>query len=122
MYAASNSFGGTKLVLIGRDFNVWSPGHPTTKRFVTMWDQCRFPRLGHSVEEDRQPRCDGHKLDSHLLNGLLVPWAMREGPYVAPGRPPTALRSDHGPVVLGMPPPLAANERIMRLAYSHTQG
>ena len=92
MYAAAKSAGGTRPVLIGGDFNVWleSPRHPTTKRFVALWEQCGFLRAGHSVEEDRQPT-RGHKLDSYLLNAPLVPWAMRERPHLAPGRPPTAL-------------------------------
>ena len=74
------------------------------------------------MEEDRQPTREGHKLDSYLLNAPLVPWAMQERPYLAPGRPPTALRSEHGPVVLGIPVAVATKERITRLAYSHAQG
>ena len=77
---------------------------------------------GHSVEQDRQPTREGHKLDSYLLNTPLVPWAMGERPGLAPGRPPTALGSDHGPVVLGIPPAVAAKERITCLASSHAQG
>ena len=32
-------------MLIEGDFNVWfeSPGYPTTKRFVALWEQCGFP-------------------------------------------------------------------------------
>ena len=115
MYTAANSAGGTRPVLIGGYSNVWleSPGHPTTKRFVALWKQCGFPRAGHSVEEDRKPTRDGHKLDS---------WAMQERPYLAPGRPPTALGSNHGPVVQGILLAVGAKERIMRLAYSHARG
>ena len=83
MYAAAKSTGGTRPVLIGGVFNVRlvSPGHPTTKRFVALWEPCGFLRAGHSAEEDRQPTREGHKLDSYLLNAPLVPWAMRERPY-----------------------------------------
>ena len=82
MYAAAKSAGGTQPMLIGGDFNVWleSPGQPTTRRFVALWEQCGFPRAGHTVDEDRQPRSAEHKLDSFLLNAPLVPWAMRELP------------------------------------------
>ena len=53
-YAAAKSAGGTRPMLIGGDFNIWSesPGHPTTKRFVAFWEQCGFLRAGHSAEED----------------------------------------------------------------------
>ena len=121
MYAAPKSAGGTRPVLIGGDFNVWleSPRHPTTKRFVPLWEQCGFLMARHSVEEDRQPTCEGHKVDSYLLNAPLVPWAMRECQYLALGRSPTALGSDHGAVVPGSPLAVAAKERITRLAYSH---
>ena len=105
-------------------FSVWleSPGHPTTKRFVALWEHCGFLRARHSVEEDHQPTSEGHKLDSYLLNAPVVPWAMCERSYLAPGRPPAALGSDHGPMVLGIPLAVAAKERITRLAYSHAQG
>ena len=79
-------------------------------------------RAGHSAEEDRQPTREGHKLDSYLLNALLVPWAMCERPYQSPGKSFAALGSDHGPVVLGIPLVVVAKERITRLAYSHTRG
>ena len=74
------------------------------------------------AEEDRQPTHEGHRLDSYLLNAPLVPRAMRERPYLAPGRPPAALGSDHGPMVLSVPLAVAAKERITLLAYSHAQG
>ena len=74
------------------------------------------------MEEDRQPARDGHKLDSYLLNAPLVPWAMRERPFLAPGRPPTALGSGHCPVVLDIPLAVVAKERITRLADLHAQG
>ena len=60
-------------------------------------------RAGHLAEEDQQPTSEGHKVDSYLLNALLVPWAMRERPYLAPGGSPTAPGSHHGPMVLGIP-------------------
>ena len=65
MYAAAKSAGGTRPVLIRDDFNVWleSPGHPTTKRFVALWEPCWFLRAGHSAEEHRQSTREGHKLD-----------------------------------------------------------
>ena len=47
---------------------------------------------------------------------------MRERPHLAPGRSPASLGSDHGPVVLDTRLPVAAKERITRLAYSHAQG
>ena len=88
MYAAAKSAGGTKAVLLGGDFNVWleSPGHPTTRRFRALWEQCRFHRAGEAAEEDRRPTRGGHRLDSFLLNSPLVPWAVRERPHLAPGR------------------------------------
>ena len=48
MYAAAKSPGGTRAVLLGGDFNVWLefPGHPTTKRFPALWEQCGFHRGG----------------------------------------------------------------------------
>ena len=48
MYAAAKSAGGTRVVLLGGDFNVWleSPWHPTTKRFQALWEQCGFRRAG----------------------------------------------------------------------------
>ena len=123
MYEAAKSDGDTTSVLIWGDFKDWleSAGHPTTKRFTVLWKQCRLVRAGHSAEEDRQPTREGHKMDSYLLNARLDLWAMREGPYLAPGRPPTALRSDRGPVALGIPLAVAAEDSITRLAYSHAQ-
>ena len=119
MYAAAKSAGGTRPVLIGLDFNVWleSPEHPTTKRLVVLWEQCGFLRVRHSAEKDRYPTHQGHKVDSYLLNAPLVPSAMCERPYLAPGRSPTALESDHGPIVLGIPPAVATKQRITRLAF-----
>ena len=93
-----------------------SPRHPTTKRFMALWEHCAFLRAGHSSEEDRQPTRQGHNLDSYLLNAPLVPWAMRECPYLTPGRCSTALCSDHGPVVVGIPLAVAAKQRSTRLA------
>ena len=57
MYAAAQSAGGTRLMLIGGDFNIWlqSPWHPTTRRFTALWEQCGFLRAGDAAEEDRQP-------------------------------------------------------------------
>ena len=124
MYAVAKSVGGTRLVLIGGDFNVWldSPGHPSTRRLGALWEECGFLRAGHSAKEDRQRTCEGHNLDSFLHNAPLVLWAMCELPLLASGRYPAALRSDHGLVVLGIPLTMAAKVRITRLAYSHAQG
>ena len=124
MYAAAKSAGGTKAVLLGRDFNVWleSPGHPTARRFQALWEQCGFHSAGAAAEEDKRPTRAGHRLDSFLLNSPLVPWAVPERPHLAPGRSVASLGSDHRPVVLDIPLAPAAKERITRLAYSHAQG
>ena len=79
-----------------------------------------FLRAGHSAEQDRQPTREGHKADSYLLSTPLVPWAMCERQYLALGRSPTALGSDHGLVLLGISLAMAAKGRITRLAYLHT--
>ena len=123
MYAAAKSARGTKPVL-GGNFNVWleSPGHPTTRRFTAMWEQCGFLRGGDAAEEDRRPTRARHRLDSFLLNSPLVPWAMRERPHLAPGTSPASLGFDHSSVVVSVPLAVAAKERITRLAYSHSQG
>ena len=76
------------------------PGHPTTKRFQALWEQCGFHRAGAAAEEDRRPTRAGHRLDSFLLNSPLVLWAVCERSHLAPGRSPASLGSDHGPVVL----------------------
>ena len=88
MYAAAKSAGGTKAVLLGGDFKVWleSPGHPTTKRFQALWEQCGFHRAAAAAEEDRRPTTAGHWLDSFLLSSPLVPWAVCDRPHLAPGR------------------------------------
>ena len=108
----------------GGDFNIWleSPGYPTTRRFVALWEQCGFLRAGHTAEEDRQPTRAGHKLDFFLLNAPMVPSAMRERPYLAPGTSPAALGCDHGPEVVRIPQAVAAKDKITRLAYWHAQG
>ena len=87
MYAAAKSAGGTKAVLLGGDFNVWleSLGHPTTRRFQALREQCGFHRAATAAEEDRRPTRARHQLDSFLLNSPLVPWAARERPHLAPG-------------------------------------
>ena len=124
MYAVAKSTGGTKAVLLGGDFNVWleSPGHPTTKRFHTPWEQCGFHRAGAAAEEDRQPTRAGHRLDSFLLNSPLVPLAVCERPHLAPVRSPASLGSHHGPVVLDIRLAVAGKETVTRMAYSHAQG
>ena len=124
IYARAKSAGGTRPVLVGGDFNILlvSPGHPTTRRFVALWEQRGFLRAGHAAEEDRQPTRAGYKLDSFLLNAPMVPWTMRERPYPVPRRSPAALASDHGPVVLRIPLAVATKETMTRLAYSHAQG
>ena len=124
MYAAAKSAGGTRAVLLGGDFNVWleSPGHPATRRFQALWEQCGSHKAGAAAEEDTRPTRVGHRLDSFLLNSPLVPWAVRERPHLAPGRSPASLGSDHGPVVLDMPLAVAGKKRVTRMAYSHAQG
>ena len=124
MYAAVKSAGGTRMVLLGGDFNKWleSPGHPTTRRFTASWEQCGFLRAGNAAEEDPRFTRAGHRLDCFLLSSPLVPWAMRECPHLELGRSPASLGSDHCPLVLGIPLLVAAKERITRLAYSHAQG
>ena len=124
MYAAAKSAGGTRAVLLGGDFNVWleSLWHRTTRRFQALWEQCGFHRAGPAEEEDRRPTRAGHRLDSFLLNSPLVLWAARERPHLAPGRSPTSLGSDHGPVVLDISLAVAGKERGTRMAYSHAQG
>ena len=111
-------------MLLGGDFNVWleSLGHPTTKRFQALWEQCGFHRAGAAAEEDRRPTRAGHRLDSFLLHSPLVPWAVRERPHLAPGQSPASLGYDHGPVVLDIPLAVAHKERVTRMAYSHAQG
>ena len=124
MYAAAKSAGGTKPVLIRGQFNMWleSPAHPTRRRFVAIWDHCGLLRARHAAEDDRQATHAGHKLKSFLLNAPLVPWAMRERPYLAIGTSPAAMGSHYGPMVLRIPLAVAAKERITRPAYSHAQG
>ena len=124
MYAAAKSAGGTRAVLLGGDFNVWleSPGHPTTRSFQTLLEQCGFHRVGAAAEEDRRPTRAGHRLDSFLLNSPLVPWAAPESPHLAPGRSPASLGSDHGPVVLDIPLAVAGKDRVTMMAYSHARG
>ena len=87
MYPATRSAGGTRPVLIGGDFNVWfeSPAHAIMKRFVALWEHCGFQRAWHLWDEDPRPTREGHQLDSHVLNAPLVPWAVCEHPYLAPG-------------------------------------
>ena len=99
-----------------------SPWHPTTRRFQALWEACGFHRAGPAKEEDRRPTRAGHRLDSFVLNSLLVPPAVREIPHLPPGRSPASLGSDHGPVVLDIPLAVAGKERVPRMAYSHAQG
>ena len=124
MYAAAKGAGGTRAVLLGRDFNIWleSPWHPTMRRFQALWEQCRFHRAGPAREEDRRSTRAGHRLDSFLLISLLVPWAARERPHLALGRLPASLGLDHGPLVLDIPLAVAGKERITMMAYWHAQG
>ena len=112
-------------MLLGGDFNVWleSPGHPTTRSFNVVWEQCRFHSQGwEAAEGDRRPTRAGHRHDSFLLNTPLVPSAVRERPHLAPRKSPASFESNHGPVVLDIPLAVAAKESITRLAYSHAQG
>ena len=124
MYAAAKSAEGTRALLLGGDFNVWleSSGHPTTRRFQALWEQCGFHRAGAAAEEDSRPTRAGHPLDSVMLNSPLVPWAVREHLHLEPGRSPASLSSDRGPVFLDIPPAVAGKERVTRVAYSHPQG
>ena len=52
MYAAAKSARCTRPVLIGGEFNNWveSPGQPTTKRFVAVWEHCEILRAKHGME------------------------------------------------------------------------
>ena len=111
-------------MLIGGDFNAWleSAGHPTTRRFKALWDQCGVLKDGDMAEVDRQSMRVGLKLDSCLLNAPLVPWAMCDRSHPASGRSPASMGSDHGPVVLSIPLAGAAKDEIKWLAYSHAQG
>ena len=61
----------------------------------------------------------GHKLDSFLLNALVVLWAMHQRPHLAPGSSPALLGCDHGHVLVSIPLALAAVETITCLVYSH---
>ena len=93
-----------------------------TRRFQAPWEQCGFHRAGPAQEQDGRPMRAGHRLDSFLPNSPLVPWAACVRPHLALGRSPASLGSDHGPVVLDIPLPVAGKERVTRMAYSHAQG
>ena len=124
MFAVAKSASGIRPAMLGGDFNVCleSPDHPTTKKFVAVREQCGFLRVRHSLEQDRQHTHDGHKLDSFLMNVGVIPSAMSERQYLAPGRPAMAVGSYHGTVVPGIAVVRAAKERIACMAYSHAQG
>ena len=64
-YAAAKMAGGTKSVLVRGDFIVWpeSPGHPTTRRFTALYEQCGFLRGSDSAQQDWRPTRAGHRLD-----------------------------------------------------------
>ena len=56
----------------------------------------------HTEDVGGAVRCSiGHKLDSFLLNAVMVHWAMSECPL---GKIAMALGFDLGPVVLSTPP------------------
>ena len=57
-----------------------------------------------------------------MLNMPLVPWAMREYPYLAPSRVAPLLGHDAGPVVWSIPLVVAGMERITGLAHTHAHG
>ena len=115
MYAAAKSAGGTK--------RGWSP-QDSPPRGDSGHCGKRVGSLGQDTRQNKkgQPTREGHKPDSLLLNAPLVPWAMPERPYVALGRSPAPMGSDHSPVFLSIPVAMAAKERITRLAYSQAQG
>ena len=123
MYAAAKSAGATKAVFLGGDFNVWveSPGHPTTRIFKALWEQCGFHRTGGQQRRTDGPGDRGiHWTPScstrHLSRGRHVSvhtWCQerpprRSGLTIAPWSW-TSLA-------------VAARERIPRLASSHAQG
>ena len=42
---------------------------------LTLWEESGFLRVGHCEKVGNWATCDGHKLDSFLLNVPMVPWA-----------------------------------------------
>ena len=99
-----------------------SPGHPTTRRFQALCEQCGLHRAGAAAEEDKRPTRAMHRLDSFILNSPLVPGAVRGRTHLAPGRSPASLGAGNGPVVLDIPLAVAGKERVTRMAYSLAQG
>ena len=82
MYATARSLGGRHLVVIPGNTNVYKDAttNPATEHFRAGWEACGFRRATAGGVEDMTSTLDlsRHRVDTFLVNEVLLPWSLRE--------------------------------------------
>ena len=114
-------------MVIAGDTNIYMDAttNPATKHFCAGWEACGFRRATAGGEEDMTPTLhpSQHRVDTYLVNELLLPWSLRESVCARGMAHPQVIGLDHLPVRLASLGLLsAAGRAAVPTPYSHTRG
>ena len=107
MYATARSLGGRHPVVIAGDTKVHidTTTNPSTEHFCAGWEACGFKRATEGGMEDMTPTLhpSRHRVDTFLVNELLLPWSLGESVCARGMARPQVIWLDRLPVLLELP-------------------
>ena len=127
MYATARSLGGRHPVVIAGDTKVHidTTTNPSTEPFCAGWEACGFKRATEGGMEDMTPTLhpSRHRVDTFLVNELLLPWSLGESVWARGMARPQVIWLDRLPVLLELPGLLdTAGHAAVPGPWGHTEG